>query len=317
MSRTYSISIETLAALFCALATPAHSSIFDRDDRQYVSPVRGSAYSPVGRVTRGGPLSPWRSYTTGFLIDDCHVLTSQGVLGYGQAPLGKHVRFDAGIGTPQHESTRGTVVAAGGFRRNRTGEEQYERGGRDWLLLRLDKCVGLTLGHVTLKTGPYSPYEFRSLQSVGYPAHRSKARGLTVDPSCRVVAGRGTVWLNDCATVKGDAGDPIFRIYAAGPKPHMEVYAMQSAGFRGRSPVLLKSGYENQAVPMSLIAPQIERYLSSTLRAVPSRGGIVETKQLDAIPHVGGSPSIVADSRLLDSRLVESDARSNPTSRTE
>src|SRR6476469_8389468 len=116
MTRTH--SIRKLAVLLGIVATPAHSSIFDTDDRQYVSPAVGSAFSPVGLVVAGGPLSPWISHTTGFLVDDCHILTSQGVLGYGQAPLGKRLTFGTGIGTPEQQSTKGTVIAAGGLRRN-------------------------------------------------------------------------------------------------------------------------------------------------------------------------------------------------------
>jgi hypothetical protein len=248
-----------------------------------------------------------RSFTTGFLVDDCHVLTSQIVLGYGQAPLGKRVKFQTAIGTPQHQTTSATVVAAGGFRRNRTADEQYDRGGRDWLLLRLDRCIGASLGHVTLKTGPFSPYEFRNLKSAGYPQHRSRGNGLTVDPSCSVVASRGTVWLNDCATTKGDAGDPIFRISASGAKPQMEVYAMQSAGFKRRTPVPLTPGYENQAVPMSLIAPQIASYLSSNGPHQTGEQHMIKSQRADAIPHVGTSLGVTSNRHLLDTSLDETD----------
>jgi hypothetical protein len=287
-----------------APTTPAQASIFDRDDRQYVSTEEGSPYSAVGLVTQGFLM---RSFTTGFLVDDCHVLTSQGVLGYGQAPLGKRLTFKTGIGTPRQESTKGTVVAGGGFRRNRTAEEQFNRGGRDWVLLRLDQCIGARLGHVILKAGPFSLYEFRNLKSAGFPEHRNKKNGLTIDSSCRIIASRGTVWLNDCATVKGDAGDPIFRISTAGVKPQMEVYAMQSAGFPQRSAVSLRPGYENQAVPMALIAPQIAPYLSSHREGQTGDLTASRSHRTDAIPYVGTSLSLASDRRLLDPSLGTAD----------
>ena len=288
--------------LIAAVATPTHSAIFDRDDRQYVSSAEGSPYSPVGLVTQGLLM---RSFTTGFLVDACHVLTSQGVLGYGQAPFGKRLKFETAIGTPQHESTKGTVVAAGGFRRNRTSEEQFEKGGRDWLLLRLDTCIGARLGHVTLKAGPFSPYEFRDLKSAGFPEHRSRQRGLTIDPSCRVIASRGTVWLNDCATVKGDAGDPIFRISTSRGKPQMEVYAMQSAGYERKKPVPLTAGYENQAVPMSLIASQIAPYLSANGQRQAGELDTLRPQRADAVPHISTSAGVTSNRPLLDTSLGE------------
>jgi hypothetical protein len=261
MRRTVTIRILTGAALLGASATPAYSSIFDQDDRQYVTPALGLPYAPIGLVIQRGIIMA--SWTTGFLVDECHVLTSQIVTGYGQAPYGKRLRFETGMGTPEHQTTKGTVVAAGGFKRNRTALEQYERGGRDWLLVRLDKCIGASLGYVILKTGPFSPYEFRDLKSAGFPKHRDRQRGLTMDPSCRFIGALGTVWLNDCATVRGDAGDPIFRISRAGGNAQIEVYAMQSAGHNPGKPVPMSSGYENQAVPMYLVVPQIGPFLSS------------------------------------------------------
>jgi V8-like Glu-specific endopeptidase len=269
MTRTYPIRLFA-SAMLCASATPSHSLIFDHDDRENVSPVQGSAYSPVGIVTHG-VLIWWRA--TGFLVDDCHVLTSQAIYRYGRAPVGKRVRFEVGIGTPQHASSKGTIVAAGQYERPRTVQEQYERGGGNWLLLRLDQCLGVTFRHVVLKTGPFSPFEFRDLKSAGYPLHRRSGRGVTIDPSCRVFSGTDNLWNNDCATVSGDAGDPIFRISNSGAGAQMEVYAMQAYGWVPRVPVPLTPSLENRAIPMSLIAPLIQPYLSSGPRVVGNQGG--------------------------------------------
>lgn len=257
MTRTRRTLIAAAATLSCFLPTVGRAAIFDRDDRQYVRPT--SIYSPVGLVSHETFFV--RYWGTGFLVDDCHVLTSQGGshLGYGAAPLGKKVKFQTGIGTPQHKSSRAVVIAA--------GETPLQRGGdqvaRNWLLLRLDKCLGASVGHVALSSGGYSPFEFRDLKTAGYPAHRSRKRGLTVDPSCTIIGGYAKVWLNDCALDAGDGGTPIYRFSASATNPQMIVYAMQAGGISfGRKPVPLKAGYANQAIPMRLIAPQIQRYLS-------------------------------------------------------
>ena len=260
MRHTHRIAKLAGVGSLATLAIPGHATIFDRDDRQYVRPAPGSPYPPIGLVRQGVFIE---RRATGFLVDGCHVLTAQAV--FGRAPLGRRLKFETAFGTPQHETTKATVVATGGehLGRKRGPDEQFAKGGRDWLLLRLDKCLGDRFGHVTLKTGPYSPYEFGHLKSAGFPDHRDKENGLTVDPSCRITWRWGTVWLNDCATVRGDAGDPIFRIADSG---QLEVYAMQSAASSSkRKAVPLLPMHENHAVPMSLVAPQIAPYLSASV----------------------------------------------------
>jgi hypothetical protein len=287
--------------LLAAIATSSQSAIFGRDDRLYVSPAAGSPYSPVGLVVAGSLLE---RRTTGFLVDECHVLTSEAAaLGYGESPLGRRARFIGGLGTRQRVSSQGTVVAVGGAVRIRSSAEQFKVGGRDWLLLHLDKCVGATLGYVTLKTGPFSPYEFRNLESAGYPTGRSIHSGLTLDPSCQLLANYGTVWGNDCAMARGDAGDPIFRLSTLTGKPRLEVYAMQSAGYLRKEPVSMVPGYANQAVPMSLIASQITPYLTANSHQPGSRGGTARSERADAIPHVSGSAGVPSGRHLLDPRL--------------
>ena len=301
------------AALLATLSTSANSAIFDRDDRQYVSATTGSPYAPVGLVTYGGLM---RTYTTGFLVDDCHVLSSQVVLGFGQAPREKRAKFETGIGTPDHQSTRGTVVAAGGMNRHDTIQDRYEGGPRGWLLLRLDKCIGVTIGHVKLRTGPFSPDEFRNLQSVGYPVRRSRKKGLTIDPACSVYYGKGAIWFNDCATVRADGGDPIFRISTNEGKPEMEVYAIQLYGFKAKRPITRVPGRENQAVSMAELAPQIERYLSVRTGA-SGRGPAAESQASDALSHVSAGSSAPSNGHLLDTRVVSADDGSHSDSRAQ
>ena len=290
--------------LFCscvllAAGDPGHSSIFGRDDRLYVSTAPGSPYSPVGVVSSGF----FGKRATGVLVDKCHVLTVQAVAGYGQSVIGKRLTFKAAIGTRQQVATYGRVIAVGGATLIRTGEEQARLGGRDWLLLRLDECVGATLGYASLKVGPFFPTDFRNLQSAGYPLGRDGKLGLTVDPSCRFTASNGTLWLNDCSVQRGDAGGPIFRIVASEGKAHMEVYALQVRGYPNRAPVPLKPGNENEAVPVSLIASQIRPFLLASARTPRSDTVVSAAKHPNAIPHVRASADVSSYRRLLDPRL--------------
>jgi V8-like Glu-specific endopeptidase len=263
MLRTYHIRKFAGAALLTAIAVPSQSTIFDRDDRQYVSTAPGSPYAPIGKVIQGRLIYKW---STGVLVDKCNVLTSQHVFGTGQTPVGKRLTFKAALGTPQRVSSTGTVVAVGGYEPTSTWAERSALNERDWLLLRLDKCIGASLGYAALKTGPYSPYEFENVQSAGYPVRRHSSKSLTLDPACRITYGIGSVWMNDCATVRGDAGDPLFRISAVGGKPRLEVMAIQVAGYNSYKPMPTNPKFQNEAVPIALIAPQIEPHLSTSTR---------------------------------------------------
>src|SRR5438270_1621974 len=182
MLRTYHIRKFAGAALLTTIAVPSQSAIFDRDDRQYVSTAQGSPYAPIGKVIHGTLIYHW---STGVLVDECNVLTSQDAYGIGRAPIGRRLNFKAAMGTPQQVSTKRTVVAVGGYEPTYTVKERSALGVRDWLLLRLDKCVGASLGYATLKTGPYSPYEFQNVQSAGYPMRRH-SKDLTLDPACSI-----------------------------------------------------------------------------------------------------------------------------------
>jgi V8-like Glu-specific endopeptidase len=287
-------------SILLAVSTGAYPAIFDHDDRQYVSTVPGSPYSPVGLVSRGLLVE---HHTTGILVSDCDVLTSQHILGYGRSPLGQRLRFEGARGTPQRISSYGTVVAVGGLKRVQTAAEQFDAGGQDWLLLRLDKCIGATLGHAILKSGPVIPDELRSVESAGYPQDRSRDMGLTIDPSCRITGARGTVLLNDCAALPGNSGGPIFRLSASRSKPQMEVYAIQTAAYTWAAAVPFTPGYDNQATPATLILPQIERYLSAPARRSAGAEDTKTPKSADAISNIGGSAGIPSDRRILDTSL--------------
>src|SRR5437763_571513 len=108
MTRTHSTRLAGCWALLTAIAVPSHSTIFDRDDRQYVSTAPGSPYAPIGRVIQRGLV--YNKLSTGFLVDECNVLTSQSVFGNGQTPVGRRLTFKAAVGTPQQVSSKGTVI---------------------------------------------------------------------------------------------------------------------------------------------------------------------------------------------------------------
>lgn len=248
--------------------TIGQTTIFGSDDRLYVTTARGSPFSPVGFVSRGLLVE---HFGTGTLIDQCDVLTSQHIFDLGASPIGKRVNFTAGVGTVDQASSRGTVVLSGGREGYQSANEQYEAVAHDWVLVRLDTCLGAIFGYAKLRAWPRGADALAHLRSIGYPMDRDRHAGATLDPSCKVSGVYVFVWLNNCATLPGSSGGPLFRLSASDHGAVMEIYAIQTAGFAKGSDPILWTGNANQATPVAMILPFLQPYLSRMSRAVMTR----------------------------------------------
>jgi V8-like Glu-specific endopeptidase len=263
----------TLALALFLAASPLRASIFDHDDRLTVLADARGAYAPIGLV--------WADkLATGFLVDKCHVLTVQHVFRDGQSPVGREVIFGAVIRDEQHWIwSWGKVVAAGGLE-NHPSDYDAARAS-DWVLLRLRKCIGSTIGYVSLQ--PASPQGLPELQSAGYPFDRKSAQGITVDPACRIHGERRGLWLNDCAALGGNSGSPIFSQLRERGTTRLQVYAMQSAAFGFPAHDLrFQPAYANVATPVSGILP----YISKFLKVAPLQVA-ADTPPADVSPNLG------------------------------
>jgi V8-like Glu-specific endopeptidase len=240
-------------ALLPLTASATFAAIFDHDDRIVVSADPNSAYAPIGMV--------WADrLATGFLVDNCHVLTVQHAFGEERSPVGREVVFGVLIVDDQHWTwSWGKVVAAGGLER---ASDYDSARAADWALLRLRKCLGATVGFASLvATDPGTSAE---LQSAGYPFDRTWMHGMTLDPACRMRGARGPVWLNDCAALAGNSGSPIFAKQPSDGR--LQVYAMQSAAYDLPYPGLpFDNGYANVATPIAEILPHIRRLLKTSV----------------------------------------------------
>src|SRR6185369_7819510 len=216
----------------------------------------GSPYAPVGLIL-GAPF-----YGTGTLVGDCYAVTSQHIFGDRESPLGRRVSFTGSLASRGVVKSRATVVAAGGLEQV-AGSKQAERRAHDWILIKLDTCLGSVLGVAKLVANPSGP-ELTNVQSAGFPMDRPRSLGLTIDPACAVRSVRPLVWLNDCAALGGNSGGPIFKIVNANGRREMRVYAIQSAAVRKRTILPFAIGYANQATPAWAILPHILKWISSS-----------------------------------------------------
>jgi len=179
-----------------------------------------------------------------------------------RGPLGRRLKFAAGF-RPRTLTSGGTVVAAGGMEKVGAKSQPFEERARDWLLIRLDTCLGVNLGFAELATSPVNWSGSFEVQSAGFPKDKSR-KVLTLDPSCRVTSVRPLVWLNDCAVLSGNSGSPLFHFVGSGKDRRMQVFAIQSVAILSKKVVPLKAGWDNQATPSWVILPYIVSALSKT-----------------------------------------------------
>ena len=253
-----------LALGLVTFTTASHAAVFDSDDRIVAVTEQHSPYSPIGVVSPLSGLGSWffARYTTGFLVNNCHAMTVQHLLGGTESPVGKRVRFTAGFTALTKETTHGTVVLAGGLE-NSQGEAAYESArARDWMLIRLDRCIGRTLGYVALQPAlPSTP-----VKSAGFPSNLFR-EPLKVDPNCRIRFRTQALALNDCASLTGNSGSPIFQELKVGSRTTLVVYAMQTAGWnKGGKTTPFEWRYANVATPVSHMWRHVAAAVARDLR---------------------------------------------------
>jgi len=251
-----------LAAVLCCtiflIGSAASAAIFGLDDRVQPNSALARVYDPVGVVQFG------IRRATGVVVSPCYAITVQHVIEQRSAVVGARVLFTAGLASHSPAATGATVVASGGLEKVVNATDAALVRGSDWALLRLDKCLGRSLGYAVLVAGlPPAPH----MASAGFPGGKSPRNGPLIDPDCSITSARPLVWLNDCATVPGDSGGPIFQLSAAteSSPAHLRMYAMQSAGLRQKRPMPYLAGLDNLATPTWEILGHIATIINSDM----------------------------------------------------
>jgi hypothetical protein len=178
---------------------------------------------------------------------------------------GARMLFVGSVGQARSVKSGATVIAAGDYEAADESKDPGLARGGDWILIRLDQCLGAELGYATLIAGePEGPVE-----SAGFPIDRPWKRGPTIDPHCAITSARPLVFLDDCATLQGDSGGPIFKIApaTADHPERLEVFAIQSAGMTTRRPIAYHPGWDNLATPSWEILGHITRLIVADERA--------------------------------------------------
>ncbi len=218
----------------------------------------------MGTVLSGTIL---RGYSTGFLVSNCHVLTVRHAV---RADKAKGQRVDFQARTPTRSFTsKGIVVAEGGFSERFRSIEKGQARYKDWALIRLNDCLGRELGFLTLSMD--RPRMTTELQLVGFPGDRSRSR-QTIDPNCRIRATLGRQFLHDCATDRGSSGSPIFDARTN------EVVAMHSAGVRFSGVRSFSLEEASIAIPSS----ELRQAVSKTTERASPQSTLIGSKESKA-----------------------------------
>lgn len=249
----------SLCSLLFPFAAPAEGATFDRDDRVAITRP-GAELLPIGIVKGGKGVA----YATGFLVGDCHVLTVKHAAGRVASVAGRRMTFRLPF-AGRDGSSAGSVVAAGGL--DLVGDPNRLDRSEDWLLLRLDRCLGQRFGSLALadhakKSGPIRTSGTSALFSAGFPIDQSWRRQLTIDPECRVRGVTRHLFIHDCSSLPGNSGSPIFATVWRDGRASFEVLAMHSTATASRRVLAFRGEDASVATRMADVLPAIRAYLA-------------------------------------------------------
>jgi len=248
-------------------AAPVAGATFGRDDRVAVTRP-GAEFLPIGIVKGGKGVA----YATGFLVGDCHVLTVKHAAGRVASVAGRRMTFRLPF-AGRDGSSAGSVVASGGL--DLVGDPNRLDRREDWLLLRLDRCLGQRFGILALvdkleKSGPIRTAGTDALFSAGFPIDQPWRRQLTIDPECRVRGGAGHLFVHDCSSLPGNSGSPIFKTVWRDGRASLGVLAMHSTATASRRVLAYRGEDGSVATRMADVVPAIRAYLSRPSSPSPS-----------------------------------------------
>ena len=225
--------LSLLALVLAGLAAgQAWANVFavDGHDPRHVQPRSGEghAFAAIGVLRNNSPIAMLddddhllyaRGEATAFLVSPCYAVTNyHAVFGEGSGPRDAQTDHSVTLSLGDRSSGHGfreRVRAAPAF----WGDFSEDRGGEDWAVLRLDRCVGAQIGWLDLT--PRSPEAIGAggLSIAGYPGDKDQAVLWRAD-GCGVTARPQDVglWSSDCAASPGSSGSPVFLIEDGGLK---------------------------------------------------------------------------------------------------
>ena len=182
------------------------------------------AYAPIGglqtnekvpALDESGDAKMGVVQATAFLVSPCYIVTNYHAV-FGESSNPNKTDFSNSFytfaGQGQHyQKTNAKPVVWGDY-------NKLSSTGNDWAILKLDTCVGQTLGWLDAAEMDASKMVGLTVSSSGYPGDKALS-DLWTDPSCKIIKkqkGDDSAWLNTCAARPGASGSPLIHVGADG-----------------------------------------------------------------------------------------------------
>jgi hypothetical protein len=187
-------------------------------------PINRDLFRPVGLVVlrhRVGEEQA-RTFGTAFLISDCHALTARRIFEDDRAVTGRWVEYWADVkgDVKQWKGSIAQVVAEG------TADPANAVTTNDWVLLKLEQCLGREHGTVALSRA--KPNRALAYILASFTADGGFARGVNINRRCRFSATTAALARHSCTTKLGEAGSPIVQVVDEGGRQRLSLVGMLS-----------------------------------------------------------------------------------------
>ncbi len=250
--------------------------------------VFGKAYAPIGAVySQNMVMSPVNGTmtkggrSTGFTVSQCHMLTTyHSVFGMDKKPKDKvgankySAKFHVGppIGNkPFSEVVDARPVFEDG---KLVGGSYVPMSGEDWVLMKLDKCVGEKYGFMKIGSfgrdiGPTDRFEIAGYFGE-FDNKDGTVKSLRRDSNCPIYEKDiGGFFWTECAHSPGGSGGPLHFRDSDG---YLNVIGM-AAFVEVPDPEIITEGSPtklNSAIDLAQVLPRIKKYIEKDFRNHPA-----------------------------------------------
>ncbi|HWA62013.1 MAG TPA: trypsin-like peptidase domain-containing protein [Caulobacteraceae bacterium] len=240
-SKAFAIALAATSFLAAVPATaPAQSvdrsmlwrvNVFGADghDPRRIQPRsegEGQALAGVGVIHNRAPIAMIgdddhvhyaRGQATAFLVSPCLAVSNyHAVYGEGEATDERDFAVNFSVGDrPDDRGFSDTVRAVPAFH----GAFDETDEGQDWVVLRLDRCLGTTIGWLSLSDIGAEALKPAQVSTAGYPAEKAPGR-LWREDGCHLKhrPGEPALMASDCSATPGASGSPVFVMQDGKPR---------------------------------------------------------------------------------------------------
>jgi V8-like Glu-specific endopeptidase len=159
------------------------------------------------------PGSKVTAYGTGFLINDCLVITNQHVTSLESKSPAKDLKITFAAGAPTDNNNSKFLIEAQGHVVAEDGPYSREKSiNKDWAIIKLDKAIGKTTGYIQPILGSEDDVVKIPVSSASFYSDKSDGSSLWGQKSCSIFKDSLNPGLmtTNCPAIPGVSGAPIF-----------------------------------------------------------------------------------------------------------